>query len=202
MGNAQRALIIGNDKYPGASLRNCVNDANGLSQTVRRLGFDVQCRTNLNMNAMVSAANQFVESITRSAIVLFYFSGHGCQCNGVNYLMTTNADQPGESNIQNCALDAQTLIEVISKKRPKLLLFILDCCREYLLNRSNSASTSYGKSISLRSGPVPMRAAEIKTDYWNSASSVPTIIAFSCTERIQLQEITQIMVSMGHIHTT
>ena len=53
------ALIIGNDAYGEAPLRNPVNDAEDMAAALRLLGFEIIQRTNANQREMEDAVNEF-----------------------------------------------------------------------------------------------------------------------------------------------
>ncbi len=128
---AKQALSIGINAYLPSrlALRPCINDASDLSNSLRTIGFQVHCKTDLDLNSMKSITHQFVNAIQPGAVVLFYFSGHGVQSDGNNYLIPTNAVGISADNIQSTAIDAQKLINAMSAKNPRLIICILDCCR-------------------------------------------------------------------------
>ena len=78
------ALVIGNKDYKDASLRNPVNDAEDLGLVLRRLGFSVIIKTNVNPDEFEDAISQFSREIANAHVAVFYFSGHGCQAKGDN----------------------------------------------------------------------------------------------------------------------
>jgi uncharacterized caspase-like protein len=160
--SAKQALAIGNNAYVPRrlALRPCINDANDLSNSLRSIGFQVHCKADLDLNSMKSMTRRFVESIQPGAIVLFYFSGHGVQSDGDNYLIPIDSLGICEDNIKSTAIDAQKLINSMYEKRPKLIICILDCCRtdppETPLDRGkNSFDRVLGGT---RAGFAPMRA--------------------------------------------
>ncbi|MEM8964521.1 MAG: caspase family protein, partial [Acidobacteriota bacterium] len=86
------ALVIGNNDYESAErLYSPVNDANDMAATLRELGFDVIERTNLTRQAMDQVIEEFKLAIQPGGVGLFYFSGHGVQLEGANYLIPVDA---------------------------------------------------------------------------------------------------------------
>ncbi len=81
------ALVIGNSDYKVGPLRNPAHDAEDFSAMLRTLGFAVQTKTNVNQREMEEAVNKFVQEIQNGDVALFYFSGHGIQIRGENYLI-------------------------------------------------------------------------------------------------------------------
>src|SRR5436190_2061366 len=84
------ALVIGNDAYPIAPLRNAVNDSVGMGEILEKCGFEVQGYANLTLDAIERATTQFVGSLRPGDVALIYYAGHGMQLEGQNYLVPTN----------------------------------------------------------------------------------------------------------------
>lgn len=88
-------LIIGNQNYPSIELDNAVNDAELFQKSVKDLGFnEVVIRLDANFNEMDDTITKFCEKrkkiseeMKKKTLVLFYFSGHGIEYNGENYLI-------------------------------------------------------------------------------------------------------------------
>ena len=169
----KQALTIGINAYVPSrlALRPCRNDATDLSNSLRSMGFQVQNDLDLNLKSMQSATRQFVNSIQPGAIVLFYFSGHGVQCNGENYLIPTNAVGVHVNNIKSTTIDAQSLVDSMYQRRPRLIICILDCCRTQAPVRPLDAFPSPNRALAgTNPGLAPMRTPP------------STIIAYACRE--------------------
>lgn len=85
------ALVIGNAAYVDAPLKNPVNDARAMVETLRALGFDVIARENATQAQMQRAVLEFGEKLSAGAVGLVYYSGHGLQVGGKNYLVPVDA---------------------------------------------------------------------------------------------------------------
>src|ERR1700738_1101176 len=83
---AQRvALLSGNGAYRSVpELRNSRNDADDISEQLKRLGFSVIDGRDLDRSAMHAALGRFAQRIRGSEAALVYYSGHGLQINGQN----------------------------------------------------------------------------------------------------------------------
>ena len=81
------ALVIGNSNYDLGPLKNPVNDAIDIANSLRELGFDVTLLKNAGQNKMRRAINNFGRTLRDGGVGLFYFSGHGIQVDGKNFLM-------------------------------------------------------------------------------------------------------------------
>jgi uncharacterized caspase-like protein len=73
------ALVIGNSAYSSGPLKNPVNDAADMAAALRRAGFTVTLKKNVNSQEMVEAIEDFGNSLKRGGVGLFYYAGHGVQ---------------------------------------------------------------------------------------------------------------------------
>ena len=81
-------LIIGNADYSFAPLKNPINDADAMATALEGAGFKVIKETDADQAKMVEAVRTFgAELKQRGGVGLFYFSGHGTQIDGENYLL-------------------------------------------------------------------------------------------------------------------
>lgn len=121
------ALVIGNARYPGAALRNPVNDARDVARTLRRLGFDVLEKTDVSQKEMNRAITQFGEKLDANSIALFFYAGHGLQVRGKNYLVPIDAQIASEASVRSETVDVDSLLEQLISS--PLNVVILDACR-------------------------------------------------------------------------
>ena len=157
----KQALTIGINAYVPArhALRPCRNDASDMSSSLRSIGFQVNNALDLDLDAMKSTTDQFIRSIKPGAVVIFYFSGHGIQYNGRNYLIPTDISGLYAGNIQSTAIDAQKLVDDMYLKRPRVVICILDCCRTNAPTDPLDKFSLYKPALTgTRSGLAPMRA--------------------------------------------
>jgi uncharacterized caspase-like protein len=133
--NGKRALLIGNNKYThGRQLRYCINDANDLAKKLHSIHFQITIGTDLNYEQMDLMIEAFLDTICPDDLVLFFFSGHGHQWDGHNYLMPIDdhrIDAP--KMIKHRAINAQVILERIMDRHSSAAIFLLDCCRSYLV---------------------------------------------------------------------
>jgi len=133
-GAAKRiALIIGNAAYESAPLRNPVNDARAMSATLRELGFEVTALENVSQSAMKQAIDDYGDSLQKagkSTVGLFYYSGHGVQAKGRNYLIPVGAKIRSERHIEYESVDVARVLTVMEDAGNVLNIVILDACRD------------------------------------------------------------------------
>lgn len=137
------ALVIGNAAYPGSMrLLNPVNDANAISQKLRSLGFTVTTVTDMNRQRLVQSMTQFRRSAASADLSLLFYSGHGVQIFGTNYILPTDVDQ---GDVAQATIQGVRLNEVVENFMPgKTKLVFLDACRDNPLMRTGDRSVSVG----------------------------------------------------------
>ena len=84
-------MVIGNATYKRFPLKNTVNDAVDMSDALKSKGFEVIKRTNTDYRTMWGAIREFGQRLRNSDVGLFYYSGHGVQVDGINYLIPINS---------------------------------------------------------------------------------------------------------------
>src|ERR1017187_1346798 len=133
----RHALVIGNANYAGsATLTNTVNDARAVTATLGDLGFQVKTGENLDVIAFERAINAFVEGIGVGDVALFYYSGHGMELSGENYLIPVDFRARDEAEAKHQSYPANVLLEKLEARKPRLTIIILDACRNNPFLRS------------------------------------------------------------------
>ncbi len=134
---ARVALIIGNSKYNHSPLKNPVNDARLMAETLKSLGFDVMLYTDTKTAEMKSAIESFGKKLKETqGTGLFYYAGHGMQYNGENYLIPIDADIQGEAEIDIKAVRSGAVLAKMDMAQTRVNLVILDACRDNPFARS------------------------------------------------------------------
>jgi tetratricopeptide (TPR) repeat protein len=123
------ALVVGNNTYPMAPLRNAVNDARIMDKALRNAGFRTILVENATYSALEEGTAQFLQQLGPDDTALFFYAGHGVQIENENFLVPVDF-AAASSVIQakhRCFSMAQFLDEL--KNRPKRSIVILDACR-------------------------------------------------------------------------
>ena len=127
------ALVIGNSDYKLISaLRNPVNDARLMADTLRDVGFDVVEAVNANRSGMVRAIRDFGEKLTaagRDGVGLFYYAGHGVQALNSNFLLPLKASIKTEADLELETVDTQWVLRQMERAGNSLNIVVLDACR-------------------------------------------------------------------------
>src|SRR5262245_397318 len=165
----RRALVIGNTAYPTQPLRNPVHDARAMAQFLaEEAGFQLsQGRVLLDLDrlTLASAIGTFADEIQRGDTVLFYFSGHGLEREGQNYLLPVDFAATDAAQLRREAPTAQEIQHDLVRGQPGMLILILDACRNL---------PDQFKSVRGRSGGVGLGAMSTV-----AAAAVQQIIMFA-----------------------
>jgi hypothetical protein len=148
------ALIIGNAAYPGsARLDNPINDANDVAQKLKAMGFTVTVVTDANRQRLVQAMSNFRKTASSADLSLLFYSGHGVQIFGTNYILPTDADQ---SDVAQATIQGVSLNSVVENFLPgKTKIVFLDACRDNPLQRTGDRTVSKGLApISVAQGTL------------------------------------------------
>ena len=166
-GETRIALVIGNAEYKYIdSLRDVPEkDAWVVHKTLKQLGFIVTVKYNLGRREMEDWIKDFIGRLSKGKVGLFYYSGHGIQVNGENYIIPIDGNLSGYIDFpkkEQLAGDFVRLDEVVSlmEYRGSNNIIILDACRD-------NPFGSFFKS------PLPNGLAELKT------SEGGTLIAYA-----------------------
>jgi Caspase domain len=133
-GGKRVALVIGNGDYRNVDrLPNAANDAKLMADTLRGLGFaivgDGGARLNLDREHLSDAVRDFGHALTGAEVALFYYSGHGLQVKGVNWLVPVDASPASERDLDFQMVDADLVLRQMDGIGTKLNIVLLDACR-------------------------------------------------------------------------
>ncbi len=130
-GEGRVALVIGNNHYVHANgLQNAVADAAAMKEKLAGLGFDVVYRTDASRKEMNKAIDSFAMKLSMNAVGMVFYSGHGIQINGENYLIPVDLDAQEESDVVNDGVNLAKILGQMSGAQAKFSLVVLDACRD------------------------------------------------------------------------
>ncbi|MBV9341126.1 MAG: caspase family protein, partial [Acidobacteria bacterium] len=145
------ALVIGNNTYTHLeTLANPVNDARAMRDSLTDSGFQVLLRLNLDREKMEEAVAEFMEKIAQGDVALFYYSGHGMEIAGENYLLPVDFDAKNSTEAKYHSLPANQILDALADKGATLKILILDACR----NNPFISAKGFGRAgLATMSGP-------------------------------------------------
>jgi hypothetical protein len=128
------ALVVGNDAYDNLDhLQKAVNDARAIRTALQKLGFDVVEVENAPRRIMNQRIVEFAGKVGRGDTAFFFYSGHGVEIRGINYLLGT--DTPGASDNQEAlimseGIPADSIVDQLQDRGARVSMLVLDACRE------------------------------------------------------------------------
>ncbi len=149
------ALVIGNSTYQHAApLSNPGNDARAIAAPLRRLGFEVIERINLDSSGFRNALRDYAVALRGAEVGLFFYAGHGLQVEGRNYLASIDARLESRTDLLFETMRLGDVLEVMETNVRTSLVF-LDACRD------NPLSKKLARSMGTRSAAVGRGLARV-----------------------------------------
>lgn len=126
------ALVVGNSNYKSQNiLKNPLNDVRLLAGTLRDCGFEVDKREDISRKDLLAAISQFHEKIKAGpCIALFYYSGHGIQYEGENYMIPVDAQVQSKSDVEFDCVNLGRVLGYMEESQSTTNIIILDACRK------------------------------------------------------------------------
>jgi uncharacterized caspase-like protein len=150
------AFIIGNSDYkdPQASkLKNPVNDASDISAKLKQLGFEVILLLDATIDKLDKGMSDFKRKAENYDVALFYYSGHGIQSKGANYILPIDVSGLTAENVQRKCVDMQEVLNAMDDSQCKLKIVVLDACRDDPFTKSWHRSAGIARGLSIMSAP-------------------------------------------------
>ena len=148
------ALIIGVKSYQYvAPLQNSLNDAHDMAATLKKKGFTVvELYDPATKRIMQDGILQYFKLLQAQpdAAGLVFYSGHGMQVKGVNYLIPAQANPQIEADLDDQCVNMDYVMRAIEQAGNGLNIFVLDACRN---NPFRSFSRSGEKGLSMVDTP-------------------------------------------------
>jgi len=125
------ALVIGNNNYTRdlPVLRNPMNDARAMKNILEQRNFDVIYLENGTKKSTRQKLQQFYRKIRKGGVGLLYFSGHGIEVDGQNYLIPVDADLEEKDDAQFESIALNQITNKMKNANNRLNMVILDACR-------------------------------------------------------------------------
>jgi uncharacterized caspase-like protein/Tfp pilus assembly protein PilF len=156
----RRALIMGNDAYPGHPLHNARNDAEAIDKKLRSFGYKSTLVLNADRKTLSGQIDAFTESLSPGDLALVYYAGHGLQVGGENYLVPVDFHITYESDVKNQGYSLSAILSKLSEHGATTQVVVLDACRDnpFLSSRSiqngwAGVATSAGSFVAFGTAP-------------------------------------------------
>jgi hypothetical protein len=89
-----------------------------------------------DLQAMNDGLRAFLRDADHADSVVVFYSGHGVQVKGHNYLIPISAKISDELDLDTQALSLDKLLDLVDSASPKVKIVILDSCRDNPLTRT------------------------------------------------------------------
>ncbi|WP_027061559.1 caspase family protein [Mesorhizobium loti] len=175
------ALIIGQSNYLHiAALANPANDARDMAKMLTDLGFDARNVTDRDAAKLKRDLERFVEDAEGADVAFIYYSGHGIEAGGENYLVPVDADVSSLKDADNALVPISAVMDELKKTVP-VTIVLLDACRtnpfppDAVVRRAPTASAEpIGAG-----GLEPVRGAKALGTAPATDASLGTVIGFA-----------------------
>lgn len=136
----RHAFVVGVGDYTHLTpLDNSVSDARLVGETLARLDFTVDLVENPTQQDLVARLDLFVSKVPDGATVLFYFSGHGIQFSGENYLIPADAKIVRTADLFGTSMTSREVLARLYGASPGSVIVVLDACRNNPLREVESS---------------------------------------------------------------
>ncbi|MDE3176845.1 MAG: caspase family protein [Pseudomonadota bacterium] len=161
------ALVIGNAAYTALpALDNSVNDAEKMRDTLHDAGFEIYFGANLTHLQVEELLRKFFRDVDNADIATIYYSGHGVQVAGDNFIVPVDAKLATPYDIEQQTFKVGDIFRYLTAHSRAQLIF-LDACRNnpFQTNRFWIGDT--------------LKAANVKEGLARANYGVGSLIAFS-----------------------
>ncbi|CAF4345390.1 unnamed protein product [Rotaria socialis] len=181
MSRRRLALLFGNDNYGGdKQLNSCVKDARDMASKLNSVGFTCTQSHNSDKRGMDCAFRDFCSKIKNNDCILIYFSGHGMEQSGKNYLVPI--EKVHDPEFDCVCLD--TMLRQLNRCGDNILnVVILDACRA---DKDNNTWKTKGANAEECSEPAYGKALTsfvrlpTESQFALIFSSDPGTVSFGC----------------------
>ncbi|MBK8556721.1 MAG: SUMF1/EgtB/PvdO family nonheme iron enzyme [Lewinellaceae bacterium] len=150
------AMVVGNSLYQNQStLPNTLNDADSMAHALQACGFEVLKYKDAGLNTMDKTLTDMSDRLSQSKyqVVLYFYSGHGIQVDGDNYLIPIDAKLSQKVDVKYQALAAQRIIEYMEIYQVPTKILLLDACRDNPFPRNWTSRGGLDEGLASMSAP-------------------------------------------------
>lgn len=123
------ALVIGQSAYENIqALPNPANDAREMVKLLTDLGFDARGVTDRDASKLRRDLERFAEDAEDADVALLYYSGHGIEAAGDNWLIPVDAGPAALESAEDSFVSLASILDELKKTVP-VTIVLLDACR-------------------------------------------------------------------------
>ncbi|MCP1386255.1 SUMF1/EgtB/PvdO family nonheme iron enzyme [Runella salmonicolor] len=134
------AVIFANQDYTESryDLQKTHNDADDMAKVLGSMGFKVIVfKKDLNERNFSREVQALRDQLRGYQVVFFYYSGHGAEYRGENYLIPTDVSLEFNADIEAQGIKLSTVYEVLQDAGVKTSIVALDACRSLPVGKGN-----------------------------------------------------------------
>lgn len=174
------ALVIGQTNYVWLDpLANPDRDARDIDHMLDELGFDVTRVLDVRTEQLREKIDDFVSDAEGADVALVYYSGHGIEAGGANYIMGTDAEIGTPEAASATLFEVDGLLDRLEATVP-ITIMLLDACRTNPFDGAHTLQRGSGAAVEIRQagldlvrGPDPVEAEVV--------DSLGMVIGFSAS---------------------
>ena len=171
------ALVIGQADYGQLTkLANPGNDASEVERLLDRLGFSADKVDDRTAKRLRRDLDDFAEDAAGADVAVIYYSGHGIEAGGENYLV------PVDAAVADGAIAADSLVAVTPildalRERVKVVIILLDACRTNPFPPGTVLRTGNATPVAIAAGGLGVKGGTSADA--DSAETLAEIVGFA-----------------------
>ncbi|HEV7251758.1 MAG TPA: caspase domain-containing protein [Mesorhizobium sp.] len=123
------ALVIGQSDYGEVpALPNPANDAREMVKLLTDLGFDARSVTDRDARKLRRDLERFAEDAEEADVALLYYSGHGIEAGGENWLVPVDAGLEALDEAEEALVPLSAVLDEL-RQNVSVTIVLLDACR-------------------------------------------------------------------------
>ena len=195
------AFVVGVGTYDKLAddkqLKNPVNDAEGVAAKLAEMGYQVTKAPNLTRPAFNEKWQNVLDSLTAQDTFVLFFSGHGVQVDGQNYLLPRDIpyiEYGRQAQLTREAISLNELLADLStgdRPHPKNSVVILDACRDNPL-----IPPGYKKGSSTPRGLANVPESEGIFVMYSAASNTTALDRLSPNDKVKYSVFTRVLLPL------
>jgi uncharacterized caspase-like protein len=127
---ARLAFVAGNDAYRNISvLKNAVYDAQSMAAALEDAGYATTVSVNADLKTFKDELRRFRQRVKGGDEVVIFFSGHGVNMDGQNYLLPVDVRGETPDELRDDSISLSQVLADLRTLRPAFTLVITDACR-------------------------------------------------------------------------
>lgn len=124
------AFVVGNDRYTRMNpLSKAAADARMVARQLRKFRYRTFEAINQPQAGFTRIFDEFKAALASGGAAFIFYSGHGLQINGTNYLLPVDADCSNNRKFAEAAISLPDLLGELRELNPSQTVVLLDACR-------------------------------------------------------------------------